>query len=128
MRSYIVQNVKVLNSPARCYSVHNPAPLVMSGLTIDDCMRPLYRPVLLADLSLALGDQPNSASGGKAAGHNTDGFDVGTHDLTIKDRYACGLLPSGSILNMVQRDYEPGRLLRCDSDQFRCPEQSSLEL
>ncbi|KZV69803.1 glycoside hydrolase family 28 protein [Peniophora sp. CONT] len=62
-------NVKVLNSPARCYSVHNGAPLVMSGLTIDD----------------SLGDQPNSASGSSAAGHNTDGFDVGSHDLTIKD-------------------------------------------
>ncbi|KAA1474608.1 endo-polygalacturonase PG1 [Dentipellis sp. KUC8613] len=62
-------NVKVLNSPARVYSVSNPATLVMSQLTIDD----------------SLGDQPNSKSDGKAAGHNTDGFDVSTTDLTIED-------------------------------------------
>jgi polygalacturonase len=30
-------NVKVLNSPAHVYSVSNPAPLVMSKLTIDNC-------------------------------------------------------------------------------------------
>ncbi|KAI0657550.1 endo-polygalacturonase PG1 [Cubamyces menziesii] len=62
-------NVKVLNSPARVYSVSNPAPLVMSQLTIDD----------------SAGDAPNSKSGGKAAGHNTDGFDCSTTDLTIQD-------------------------------------------
>ncbi|KAK7678706.1 hypothetical protein QCA50_018288 [Cerrena zonata] len=63
------QNVKVLNSPARVYSVSNPAPLTMSSLTIDN----------------SLGDQPNANSGGLAAGHNTDGFDCSTTDLTIQD-------------------------------------------
>ncbi|KAL1948382.1 hypothetical protein VTO73DRAFT_12457 [Trametes versicolor] len=62
-------NVKVLNSPARVYSVSNPAALTMSKLTIDD----------------SAGDAPNSKSDGKAAGHNTDGFDVSTTDLTIED-------------------------------------------
>ncbi|CCO28778.1 polygalacturonase [Rhizoctonia solani AG-1 IB] len=62
-------NVKVLNSPAHVYSVSNPARLVMSKLTIDN----------------SAGDKPNSKSGGKAAGHNTDGFDVSTTDLTIED-------------------------------------------
>ncbi|KAI0827306.1 endo-polygalacturonase PG1 [Trametes gibbosa] len=62
-------NVKVLNSPARVYSVSNPAPLTMSQLTIDD----------------SAGDAPNSKSGGKAAGHNTDGFDVSTTNLIIED-------------------------------------------
>ncbi|KAH9851064.1 endo-polygalacturonase PG1 [Lenzites betulinus] len=62
-------NVKVLNSPARVYSVSNPAPLTMSQLTIDD----------------SAGDAPNSKSDGAAAGHNTDGFDVSTTDLTIED-------------------------------------------
>lgn len=61
-------NVKVLNSPARVYSVSNPGPLVMSKLNIDD----------------SLGDLPNSASNGLAAGHNTDGFDVSTTDLIIE--------------------------------------------
>ncbi|CAE6441762.1 unnamed protein product [Rhizoctonia solani] len=62
-------NVKVLNSPAHVYSISNPAALVMSKLTIDN----------------SAGDKPNSKSGGKAAGHNSDGFDVSTTDLTIED-------------------------------------------
>ncbi|KAH8101734.1 endo-polygalacturonase PG1 [Cristinia sonorae] len=62
-------NVKVLNSPARVYSVSNPAPLTMSKLTIDN----------------SLGDQPNANSDGKAAGHNTDGFDCSTTNLVIED-------------------------------------------
>nr|ABH12113.1 endo-polygalacturonase [Thanatephorus cucumeris] len=62
-------NVKVLNSPAHVYSVSNPAALVMSKLTIDN----------------SAGDKPNSKSGTSAAGHNTDGFDVSTTDLTIED-------------------------------------------
>ncbi|KAJ8518588.1 hypothetical protein ONZ45_g4332 [Pleurotus djamor] len=69
--SGLYQGVKVLNSPARTYSVSNPAPLVMSDLTIDN----------------SLGDQPNSNSGGKAAGHNTDGFDCSTTDLTIQNSW-----------------------------------------
>ncbi|KAF5328856.1 hypothetical protein D9619_011708 [Psilocybe cf. subviscida] len=63
-------NVKVVNSPARTYSVSNPATLVMTDLVIDN----------------SLGDQPNANSGGLAAGHNTDGFDCSTHDLTIQNR------------------------------------------
>lgn len=63
------RDVKVLNSPARTYSVSNPAALVMTGLTIDN----------------SLGDLPNSNSAGKAAGHNTDGFDASTTDLTIQN-------------------------------------------
>ncbi|EIW55930.1 endo-polygalacturonase PG1 [Trametes versicolor FP-101664 SS1] len=62
-------NVKVLNSPARVYSVSNPAQLTMSKLTIDN----------------SAGDAANSKSDGKAAGHNTDGFDCSTTDLTIDD-------------------------------------------
>ena len=34
----VEQNVKVLNSPARVYSVSNPAALTISKLTIDNCM------------------------------------------------------------------------------------------
>ena len=60
----------------------------MSQLTIDDCASYTHVDcyILCAhDWLLAEGDQPNSKSGKKAAGHNTDGFDVGSHDLTIKD-------------------------------------------
>ncbi|KIP07777.1 glycoside hydrolase family 28 protein [Phlebiopsis gigantea 11061_1 CR5-6] len=62
-------NLKVLNTPERAFSVSNPGPLVISKITVDD----------------SAGDEPNSASNGLAAGHNTDGFDVSTTDLTIEN-------------------------------------------
>ncbi|KAF9462335.1 endo-polygalacturonase PG1 [Collybia nuda] len=62
-------NVKVVNSPARTYSVSNPGPLLMTDLTIDN----------------SFGDLPNAHSNGLAAGHNTDGFDASTTDLTIQN-------------------------------------------
>ncbi|TFK74073.1 polygalacturonase [Pluteus cervinus] len=63
-------DVVVVNSPERCYSVgSNPGPLVMSNLVVDDSQ----------------GDVPNAQSNGLPAGHNTDGFDVSTTNLIIKD-------------------------------------------
>lgn len=84
-----LQNVKVLNSPARTYSVSNPAPLVMTGLTIDNCGFSSSKSMmeLTQNIIVALGDLPNSKSNGIAAGHNTDGFDASTTDLTIQNRY-----------------------------------------
>ncbi|CAE6437459.1 unnamed protein product [Rhizoctonia solani] len=89
-------NVKVLNSPAHVYSVANPAKLVMSKLTIDN----------------SAGDKANSKSGGKAAGHNTDGFDVSTTDLTIEDSKIynqddCIAINKGSNI-VFQRNYCSG--------------------
>lgn len=63
------QNVTVVNSPARVFSVSNPAPLLMTKLTVDNSQ----------------GDYPNNRSYGTAAGHNTDGFDVSGHDVTIQN-------------------------------------------
>lgn len=78
-------NVKVVNSPARVYSVSNPAALTMSGLTIDNSQ----------------GDAPNSQSNGLPAGHNTDGFDCSTTNLiiqgsTIKNQDDCLAINKGS--------------------------------
>ncbi|KAF8513239.1 endo-polygalacturonase PG1 [Gautieria morchelliformis] len=63
------KNAKVINSPAQVFSVSNPGPLVISDVIVDDSQ----------------GDQPNSKSYGKPAGHNTDGFDVSTTNLTIQN-------------------------------------------
>ncbi|EIW78097.1 hypothetical protein CONPUDRAFT_75768 [Coniophora puteana RWD-64-598 SS2] len=60
-------DVHVVNSPAQCFSVSNPAALTMSGTIVDNSQ----------------GNLPNSKSNGTAAGHNTDGFDVSANDLTI---------------------------------------------
>ncbi|KAK7027348.1 hypothetical protein VNI00_015311 [Paramarasmius palmivorus] len=67
--SGVYQDVIVLNSPARAYSVDSSEPLLMTSLTVDD----------------SLGDQPNSMSDGKPAGHNTDGFDVSASNLVISN-------------------------------------------
>lgn len=83
----VIQNVKVLNSPARVYSVSNPAALTISKLTIDNCTCNLASDMKMSTNRIsALGDQPNSKSDGKAAGHNTDGFDCSTTNLVIEDR------------------------------------------
>ncbi|KAI0045656.1 glycoside hydrolase family 28 protein [Auriscalpium vulgare] len=63
------RNAKVLNSPAQVYSVSNPAPLLMTRLTVDN----------------SFGNLPNAQSNGLPAGHNTDGFDVSTTDLVISN-------------------------------------------
>lgn len=80
------KGAKVVNSPARVFSVSNPATLTISGCTIDNCMSvPLYVAIqYLYYLPLAQGDEPNANSDGIAAGHNTDGFDVSSDDLVSK--------------------------------------------
>ncbi|KAL5523846.1 hypothetical protein ACEPAG_8019 [Sanghuangporus baumii] len=60
-------DLKIVNSPQRVFSVSNPGPLTISGCTIDNSQ----------------GDEPNDSSDGEAAGHNTDGFDVSSEDVTI---------------------------------------------
>ncbi|ESK93274.1 endo-polygalacturonase [Moniliophthora roreri MCA 2997] len=67
--SGVYKGVKVVNSPARAYSVANAGPLLMTSLTVDN----------------SEGDAPNPKSGGKAAGHNTDGFLCTASDLIISD-------------------------------------------
>ncbi|KAJ7213933.1 polygalacturonase [Mycena pura] len=79
-------NLKVLNSPAQAFSIDNSAPLIISGITIDD----------------SLGDQANSMSGGAPAGANTDGFDVGNQapltisNCTVKNQDDCVAINSGT--------------------------------
>ncbi|GJJ14618.1 hypothetical protein Clacol_008884 [Clathrus columnatus] len=63
------ENTKIVNSPAQTFSVSNPGPLTITGITIDNSQ----------------GDLPNSQSDGLPAGHNTDGFDVSTTDLVIEN-------------------------------------------
>ncbi|GJJ14617.1 hypothetical protein Clacol_008883 [Clathrus columnatus] len=67
--SGIFENTKVVNSPAQTFSVSNPGPLTITGITIDNSQ----------------GDFPNNQSNGLPAGHNTDGFDCSTTDLVIEN-------------------------------------------
>ncbi|KIJ62447.1 glycoside hydrolase family 28 protein [Hydnomerulius pinastri MD-312] len=63
-----LSDVYVVNAPAQCFSVSNPAALTITGVTVDNSQ----------------GNYPNSNSNGLPAGHNTDGFDVSANDLTIE--------------------------------------------
>jgi len=64
-----LSDVHVLNSPAHCFAITNPGPLVVNNVTLDDSQ----------------GNYPNANSKGLPAGHNTDGFDVAGSDIIIKN-------------------------------------------
>ncbi|KII92356.1 glycoside hydrolase family 28 protein [Plicaturopsis crispa FD-325 SS-3] len=83
-------DVNVVNSPSRVFSVSNPGPLTISGINIDNSQ----------------GDSPNANSDGQPAGHNTDGFDVSTHNLviensTVKNQDDCLAINSGTNISFI---------------------------
>ncbi|KAF8523677.1 endo-polygalacturonase PG1 [Hysterangium stoloniferum] len=90
--SGVFKDTKVYNSPAHTFSVSSKnAPLKISGITIDN----------------SLGDLPNRNSGGKPAGHNTDGFDISSTNLIIensivKNQDDCMIINSGN--NVILRN------------------------
>ncbi|KAF8838224.1 glycoside hydrolase family 28 protein [Paxillus ammoniavirescens] len=63
-----LSDVYVVNSPAQAFSVSNPGPLTITGVTVDDSQ----------------GNCPNANSKGLLAGHNTDGFDISGSNVTIR--------------------------------------------
>ncbi|KAG9308727.1 glycoside hydrolase family 28 protein [Chiua virens] len=63
-----MSDVYVVNAPAQCFSMNNPGPLLVTGITVDDSQ----------------GNYPNGNSMGLPAGHNTDGFDVSADNLVIQ--------------------------------------------
>jgi polygalacturonase len=79
--------------PDHFFVVHNTAYATISGLNIENWPTHCFymtgnqhltaRDILLNNTA---GDAPNSASGGKPAAHNSDGFDVGASDhVTLSD-------------------------------------------
>ncbi|CAE6436538.1 unnamed protein product [Rhizoctonia solani] len=62
-------NLVVKNSPQQCFSIGNDDALTISKVTVDN----------------SDGNNSNSKSDGKPAGHNTDGFDVSASEVTIED-------------------------------------------
>ncbi|KIJ19579.1 polygalacturonase [Paxillus involutus ATCC 200175] len=63
-----LSDVYVVNSPAQTFSISNPGPLTITGITVDDSQ----------------GIFPNANSSGLPAGHNTDGFDISGSNLVIR--------------------------------------------
>jgi polygalacturonase len=57
-----ISGLKIQNYPVHCFSISNCDSVIFKGITLDN----------------TAGNAANSASGGKPAAHNTDGFDIGT--------------------------------------------------
>ncbi|KAL9115373.1 MAG: hypothetical protein Q9227_000694 [Pyrenula ochraceoflavens] len=81
----VLSNLNIKNWPVHCFSITNCADLTISGLTLDN----------------SAGDAPNAASGGKAAAHNSDGFDLSSSnnvlltDTSVRNQDDCVAVTSG---------------------------------
>ncbi|KAJ6019824.1 hypothetical protein N7499_003073 [Penicillium canescens] len=65
-----ITNLNIMNWPVHCFDITGSQNVVISGLVLNN----------------TAGDEPNSASGSKAAAHNSDGFDVSSSDyITLED-------------------------------------------
>jgi polygalacturonase len=64
-----VTNLNIKNWPVHCFSITGNQGLTISGLNLDN----------------RDGDAANSASSGKAAAHNSDGFDIASSDYVTLD-------------------------------------------
>ncbi|GFF42132.1 probable endopolygalacturonase D [Aspergillus udagawae] len=67
-----IENLNIQNWPVHCFDIENTENLIISGLTLNN----------------SAGDAPNSASDGKAAAHNSDGFDIkSSTNLTLRNTW-----------------------------------------
>ncbi|KAH6657882.1 endopolygalacturonase [Truncatella angustata] len=64
-----ITNLNIQNWPTHCFYISGVQGLEVTGLTLDN----------------SAGDEPNSASGTKAAAHNSDGFDISGSDTVTLD-------------------------------------------
>ncbi|KAL4865834.1 hypothetical protein BDV12DRAFT_145261 [Aspergillus spectabilis] len=70
LTSSTLSNLHIKNWPVHCFSIENTESLTITGLTLNN----------------TAGDEPNDASDGKAAAHNTDGFDIkSSTDFILSD-------------------------------------------
>ncbi|KAF6806768.1 polygalacturonase 3 [Colletotrichum musicola] len=81
-----ITNLNIKNWPVHCFSMTGNTNLIVSGLTLDN----------------SAGDAPNSKSGGKAAAHNSDGFDISSSDfvtlenIKVRNQDDCVAVTSGT--------------------------------
>jgi polygalacturonase len=85
MTNGVVSNLNIQNWPTHCFYVSGCEGLTIDGLTLDN----------------SAGDAPNSASGTKAAAHNSDGFDLSSSNnvvlsnTVVKNQDDCVAVTSG---------------------------------
>ncbi|KAJ7887290.1 glycosyl hydrolases family 28-domain-containing protein [Mycena olivaceomarginata] len=90
----LLQNLHIQNWPVHCFEITSASGTTITGLTLDN----------------SAGNAPNAASGGLAAAHNSDGFDVSGStnivitDTTVINQDDCVAVTSGTnitVSNMV---------------------------
>ncbi|KAK1995707.1 polygalacturonase 3, partial [Colletotrichum falcatum] len=62
-----ITNLNIKNWPVHCFYITGNQRLTVSGVVLDN----------------SAGDAPNDKSGGLAAAHNSDGFDIGSSDYVL---------------------------------------------
>ncbi|TDZ36115.1 putative endopolygalacturonase D [Colletotrichum spinosum] len=81
-----IADLNIKNWPVHCFSMTGNTNLVVSGIVLDN----------------SAGDAPNYQSGGKAAAHNSDGFDISSStgvtlkDIKVHNQDDCVAVTSGS--------------------------------
>ncbi|KAJ5596495.1 hypothetical protein N7450_002953 [Penicillium hetheringtonii] len=81
-----ITNLNIKNWPVHCFYISGSQHLTISGLTLDN----------------SAGDEPNDASGDKAAAHNSDGFDISSSDyvtlenISVINQDDCVAVTSGT--------------------------------
>ena len=86
-----ISNLNVQNWPVHCFDITGADGLTITGLTLDN----------------SAGDASNSASDGKAAAHNSDGFDISGStnvvlaNTVVKNQDDCVAVTSGTNITVT---------------------------
>ncbi|KAF3925466.1 Polygalacturonase [Orbilia brochopaga] len=86
-----ITNLNIKNWPVHCFSMTGNEGLTVSGLNLDN----------------SDGDAANSKSGGKAAAHNSDGFDISSSDyvtlenINVHNQDDCVAVTSGTHITVT---------------------------
>lgn len=81
-----ITNLNIQNWPVHCFEITDVENLTVSGLTLNN----------------TAGDEPNDASGGDPAAHNSDGFDISSSDyvtleyISVYNQDDCVAVTSGT--------------------------------
>ena len=101
----VVRDLNIKNWPTHCFYITNSSDLTISNINLDN----------------SAGDAPNSASGCKPAGHNTDGFGISSStnvlltNSTVRNQDDCVAVTSGSGITVQNMDCRGGHGLSIGS-------------
>ncbi|KAG4441149.1 hypothetical protein IFR05_003370 [Cadophora sp. M221] len=101
----VISNLNIKNWPVHCFSVTGCDGMLLTGLNLDN----------------SAGDAPNSASGGKPAAHNSDGFDFSSSnnvvlsDTVVTNQDDCVAVTSGNNVTVTKMTCSGGHGLSIGS-------------